>query len=78
MDIMLISRFFLKLLGFQLSRWSIDALKKFQNIKIQKKRIKKEIKNKKSRWQFKKMCLSCVNLDILTLELDMKVQFANF
>jgi hypothetical protein len=24
------------------------------------------------------MCLSGVNLDVLTLELDMKVQFANF
>jgi hypothetical protein len=25
-----------------------------------------------------KMCLSGINLDVLTLELDMKVQFANF
>jgi hypothetical protein len=32
----------------------------------------------KSQRPTEKMCLSGVNLDILTLELNMKVQFANF
>jgi N-acetylmuramoyl-L-alanine amidase CwlA len=74
MDKTLISRLFLKLLGYWLSRRSIDILKKIQKIFFQRKKKK----TRKSRWLVKKMCLSGVNLDVLTLESDMKVQFANF
>jgi hypothetical protein len=59
----------LKLLGYRLSRQSTDILKKH---------FKKKKKTNKSRRLAEKMCLSGVHLDVLTLELDMKVQFANF
>jgi hypothetical protein len=66
MDKTLISGLFLKLLGYELSRLSADILKKI---------IKK--KTSKSWRPVKRMCLLGVNLDVLTLELNMKVQFAN-
>jgi hypothetical protein len=60
---------------------AISAVRRYPPKKIQflfyfsKKRKKK---TKKSWRPTRKMCLSGINLDVLTLELDMKVQFANF
>jgi hypothetical protein len=78
MDKRLISGLFLKLLGYWLSQQSTNIVKKkFQFLKKKRKKKKKK-RESKSRWPAERMCLSSVNLDVLTLELDTKVQFANF
>jgi hypothetical protein len=65
MDKLLIFGLFVKLLGYWLSWRFANTLKKNEKKKNEKK-------TSKSWWPTKKMYLSSVNLDVLTL------QFANF